>query len=74
MDYPYDVELIAHHRRCGAIPAWAFTASCACGHEIGGHICESCSQTRAPGCLTCWKDGTGHQCPAELAQVMAGDA
>jgi hypothetical protein len=66
MDYPCDVELIVFHRRCGGTPARPFTARCACGHLIGGHICVVCSLATLPGCLTCWKDGAGHRCPTEL--------
>lgn len=74
MNYPCDVELIAHHHRCAGTPARAFTAYCACGCKISGHICEMCSQMRLPGCLTCWKDGAGHQCPVEFdsAECLCG--
>ena len=71
MNYPCDVELIAHHRRCGTLPARPFTAYCACGHQISGHMCEKCSLCRLPGCLTCWIDGSGHVCPVEFAKEGA---
>ncbi len=69
MEYPCDVELIAHHRRCAGTPARAFTAYCACGHKIAGYICEACSRCRLPGCFTCWRDSEGHQCPVEFASA-----
>lgn len=64
-----NTELIARHKKCGKTPARKFTAYCACGHKITGTMCEPCGMSRTPGCLNCWRNGAGHQCPVEFASA-----
>jgi hypothetical protein len=80
MRYPCDVELISRQRhwqrRCGTTPAEPFTARCACGHQISGHMCSKCAHSRFPGCNTCWAggNGAGHYCPVTFAEILTGGA
>lgn len=60
------VALVGAQRICATVPARTFLAYCACGHEIEGCACEPCLLSARPGCMPCWRDGDGHECPVEF--------